>query len=50
MFFDGERRHALEAGSFLFVPAGRTHRFVDFSSDFVAWVVFFGPERGEKEC
>ena len=33
-FFDGARRHAVEAGSFLFVPAGQVHRFEDFSSDF----------------
>ena len=26
-FFDGERRHSVEAGSFLFVPAGQVHRF-----------------------
>ena len=46
-FFDGERRHSVEAGSFLFVPAGQVHRFEDFSSDFVVWVVFYGPEGGE---
>lgn len=28
--FDGERRHAVETGSFLFVPAGQVHRFEDF--------------------
>src|SRR4026209_2515530 len=33
-FFDGEKRHAVEVGSFLFVPAGQVHRFEDFSSDF----------------
>ncbi len=47
-FFDGERRHAVEAGSFLFVPAGHVHRFEDFSSDFIVWVVFYGPEGGES--
>jgi mannose-6-phosphate isomerase-like protein (cupin superfamily) len=46
-FFDGERRHAVEAGSFLFVAAGQTHRFEDFSPDFTVWVVFYGPEGGE---
>src|SRR5713101_428365 len=44
LFFDGAHRHAVEAGSFLFVPAGQSHRFEDFSSDFVVWVVFHGPE------
>src|SRR5215831_8055949 len=46
-FFDGERRHEVKAGSFLFVPAGAVHRFEDFSSDFVVWVAFYGPEGGE---
>src|SRR3954467_5764420 len=38
VFFYGERRHSVEAGSFLFVPTGQTHRFQDFSSDFTVWV------------
>ena|SRR6267378_1008503 len=46
-FFDGAQRHAVEAGSFLFVPAGQSHRFEDFSSDFVIWVVFYGREGGK---
>ena len=47
-FFDGEKRHAVESGSFLFVPAGAVHRFEDFSSDFTVWVAFYGPEGGEQ--
>ena len=47
-FFDGEQRHVIEAGSFIFVPAGQVHRFEDFSSDLVVWVVFYGPDGGEK--
>src|SRR5688572_29694895 len=47
-FFDGERRHAVETGSFLFVPAGHVHRFEDFSVDLVVWVAFYGPEGGEQ--
>lgn len=46
-FFDGKQRHAIEAGSFIFVPAGSIHRFEDFSSDLTVWVVFYGPEGGE---
>jgi len=46
-FFDGARRHAVEAGSFLFVAAGEIHRFEEFSSDFTVWVAFYGPEGGE---
>ena len=47
-FFDGVRRHSVEAGSFLFVAAGQIHRFEDFSSDFAVWVAFYGPEGGES--
>lgn len=35
------------AGDFLFVPAGKEHRFLDFSEDFSTWVIFYGPEGGE---
>ena len=48
LFFDGERRHSVEAGSVLFVPAGQIHRFEDFSSDFTVWVAFYGPRGGER--
>jgi mannose-6-phosphate isomerase-like protein (cupin superfamily) len=41
-------RVRVSAGSALFVPAGDEHRFEDFSSDFVTWVVFWGPEGGER--
>ena len=47
MFFDGEQRHSVETGSFLFVAAGQPHRFEEFSSDFAVWVAFYGPEGGE---
>ncbi|HMQ49266.1 MAG TPA: cupin domain-containing protein [Saprospiraceae bacterium] len=40
---------AFEKGDFLFVPAGVVHRFVDFTADFATWVLFYGPEGGEKE-
>ena len=43
---DGEERD-FEEGEAIFVPAGAEHRFVDFSDDFSAWVVFFAAERGE---
>lgn len=32
---------------FLFVPAGVEHRFEHFTDDFLAWVLFYGPEGGE---
>lgn len=28
-------------GDALYVPAGRTHRFVDYSEDFATWVFFW---------
>jgi len=40
-------RQPFETGEALFVPAGATHRFEDFTDDFAAWVVFYGPEGGE---
>ncbi len=46
-FVHGDRREPFEPGEALFVPAGDTHRFEDFSDDFAAWVVFYGPKGGE---
>src|SRR5687767_1877342 len=46
-FFDGEERRPFGPGDFLFVAAGRDHRFEDFSDDFATWVLFYGPEGGE---
>lgn len=34
-------------GDALFVRAGVEHRFTDFSDDFGAWVIFYGPPGGE---
>jgi mannose-6-phosphate isomerase-like protein (cupin superfamily) len=45
---DGERI-SFQKGDVLFVPAGMTHRFEGFSHDFATWVIFYGPEGGEKE-
>jgi mannose-6-phosphate isomerase-like protein (cupin superfamily) len=39
--------HACKQGDAFFVRAGQTHRFSDFSKDFVTWVVFWGPNGGE---
>lgn len=46
-FVVGDNRCPFEAGEALFVPAGVVHRFEDFSDDFAAWVVFYGPAGGE---
>lgn len=47
-FVNGGNRHAFQSGDVLFVPAGATHRFEEFSGDFCTWVMFYGPEGGER--
>ena len=47
-FVNGGRRHPFGPGDLLFVPAGVTHRFEDFTEDLVVWVIFYGPEGGER--
>ena len=47
-FVNGESRHRFETGQVLFVPAGVVHRFEDFTNDFATWVIFYGPDGGEK--
>jgi len=48
-FVLGEERIGYAPGDALFVPAGKEHRFVEFSDDFAAWVVFYGPQGGEAQ-
>jgi mannose-6-phosphate isomerase-like protein (cupin superfamily) len=43
VFFDGESRHDVGPGAFIFVPAWREHRFEDIGPGFGTWVAFFGP-------
>ncbi len=47
-FVFGDQRLRFEAGDFLFAPAGVAHRFENFADDLVLWVVFYGPEGGER--
>ncbi len=47
-FRNGNERHRFGAGDVLFVPAQVTHRFEEFTDDLVVWVLFYGPEGGEK--
>ena len=35
-------------GDVFFVPAGVDHRFERFTPDFATWVIFYGPDGGEK--
>ena len=44
----GEDRVAFGPGDAIFVSAGTEHRFESFSDDFACWIVFYGPEGGEK--
>jgi mannose-6-phosphate isomerase-like protein (cupin superfamily) len=47
-FVHGDARDAFAPGDFLFVPAGMRHRFEEFTDDLVVWVLFYGPEGGER--
>ena len=47
-FVDDGGSRPVGPGDFLFVPAGRGHRFEDFSDDFAVWVLFHGPDGGER--
>ena len=47
-FVCGQERTPFSPGDLLFVPARMPHRFEDFGDDFSVWVVFYGPEGGER--
>lgn len=47
-FFHNGSITSFKQGDFVFVKAGIDHRFVNFSKDFSSWVLFYGPEGGEK--
>ena len=49
-FLNGADRHPYGPGDVLFVPAGVTHRFEEFTDDLAAWVFFYGPEGGERQA
>ncbi|WP_341909347.1 cupin domain-containing protein [Polaromonas sp. YR568] len=42
-----DQRFDARPGDAFFVVAGTEHRFENFSTDFVTWVVFYGPQGGE---
>ena len=46
-FVCGSSRKPFAPGELLFVPAGVTHRFENFSNDLTVWVIFYGPQGGE---
>jgi mannose-6-phosphate isomerase-like protein (cupin superfamily) len=47
-FVHGSARSRFSPGDVLFVPAHEVHRFESFTDDLVVWVMFYGPEGGEK--
>ncbi len=46
IFLRGDEKIKFAPGDALFVAAGIEHRFANFSKDFAAWVVFYGPQGG----
>jgi mannose-6-phosphate isomerase-like protein (cupin superfamily) len=48
-FVNGDSLRQFGPGDVLFVPAGQTHRFEDFTDDFATWVMFYGPDGGESQ-
>ena len=48
-FIKAGERVDVGAGDVLFVEAGVEHRFADFSDDFSTWVIFWGPDGGERD-
>jgi len=47
-FFCEGQRFEFSRGDALFAAAGEVHRFEDFTDDLLVWVVFYGPEGGER--
>lgn len=48
VFWNGSGHAPFQPGDLLFVAAGVQHRFEQFSDDFGTWVLFYGPEGGER--
>lgn len=48
VFYDGRDRRPFKAGDCIFVAAGIEHRFERFSDDLVVWVMYYGPDGGER--
>ncbi len=41
-------RAAFAPGDFIFVPANAEHRFENYTAELALWVIFYGPEGGER--
>jgi mannose-6-phosphate isomerase-like protein (cupin superfamily) len=48
-FVNAPDRHRFGPGDLFFVPAGVEHRFEEFTGKLAAWVIFYGPDGGERE-
>ncbi len=46
-FVCGATRETFQPNDVLFVAAGVSHRFENFTDDFAVWGFFYGPEGGE---
>lgn len=47
-FYRDDEKTSCRKGDIIFVPAGMEHHFENFSDDFAVWVIFYGPDGGEK--
>ncbi len=47
-FVNGNDRVKFGPGDFLFGATGAVHRFENFTDDLSVWVIFYGPEGGER--
>ena len=47
-FYRDVEKTSCKKGDILFVPACMEHHFENFSDDFAVWVIFYGPDGGEK--
>ena len=45
---DSLERIPFGPGDAIFAPAGAVHRFEDFTNNIATWVIFWGPQGGEK--
>lgn len=43
-----DEKFDFQIGDLFFVPAGKEHRFENFTDDFSTWVIFYGPIGGES--
>ncbi len=47
-FINNGEHTAFKPNDVLFAAAGTSHRFKNFTDDFSTWVIFYGPQGGEK--